>query len=453
MSEDAFVLGAGFSLAASPFMPLTDELGQECASLVPDPRVPANFTGGRFETWLSELAEIQPYLNEQSNLDNQALFTRFSRAISMVLEARTLRALSKPWLPWLPVFIKAAHYTRSTVVTFNYDTLIECAVATGLLFDHAMAMNIAWYELTGDVPSWPPGPMNSTPGWPAETLRLLKLHGSLNWYWVPGDESGATVARRDLPGIYGAPEPYTEGERQRRLPGRVPLIVPPSAAKSSYYRNPITREMWQQAATKLGTADRVVIMGYSLPLTDLTFGSMFRRAVVERDVPIVVVDPSSADVAERITKMGAAPDRITEINGADAIAIFTKNWARELGTETIRDLASDGDPSAPMAVGWGPGHYAHVRSLESRDDVIVLHVGPLGSWEQVGRLASAPGQVVKELPTLADVLAAGRPLQVETNGVSQFVISHSYAESETGYPGWHVLHPDGPRPNPFNSSR
>jgi len=83
---------------------------------------------------------------------------------------------------------------------------------------------------------------------PLTRFRLLKLHGSLNWYWNPGDESGASVARRDLPGVYGTPLHYTDDDRRRQLPGRGPLIVPPSATKSLYYRNPITREMWQQAA-------------------------------------------------------------------------------------------------------------------------------------------------------------------------------------------------------------
>lgn len=110
---------------------------------------------------------------------------------------------------WLPPFVKAAHQTRASVVTFNYDTLIECAVGAGLLYEWGMYDPVSWTEITGDVPNWPAGAarLGATR---ADTFRLLKLHGSLNWYWSPGDQTGATVARRALPGTFGKPERYTE---------------------------------------------------------------------------------------------------------------------------------------------------------------------------------------------------------------------------------------------------
>jgi hypothetical protein len=73
------------------------------------------------------------------------------------------------------------------------------------------------------------------------------------------------------------------------LPGRVPFVVPPSAVKSPYYRNPITREIWLQAAESLRQADRVFVVGYSLPPTDLTFAGMLTDAL--RDL-ISAGDPS-----------------------------------------------------------------------------------------------------------------------------------------------------------------
>src|SRR5690349_11433785 len=80
--RDVLILGAGFSRAISDRMPLVDELGNLClriSSLANDSRVPVGgFTGGRFETWLSQLADEQPYLTAQENLENQALFLRFS---------------------------------------------------------------------------------------------------------------------------------------------------------------------------------------------------------------------------------------------------------------------------------------------------------------------------------------------------------------------------------------
>ena len=74
--NDVFILGAGFSPAISGLMPLTDELGDACLAFndLHNARgVPRKFRGGRFETWLSSIAEPQPYQSEPRNLENQAL--------------------------------------------------------------------------------------------------------------------------------------------------------------------------------------------------------------------------------------------------------------------------------------------------------------------------------------------------------------------------------------------
>ena len=113
---DVFILGAGFSRAVSPRLPLTDELGNACLAiddLGGDRRVPdGGFTGGTFETWLSGLAEPQPYLSEQQNLENQALYLRFSDAIATVLGERVCEALRHPAPRWLQAWLKAAHCRR-----------------------------------------------------------------------------------------------------------------------------------------------------------------------------------------------------------------------------------------------------------------------------------------------------------------------------------------------------
>jgi hypothetical protein len=65
LSGDAvLLLGAGFSRAASSHMPLTDELGDavvRALDLAEDARTPERFTSGSFETWLSHLADEQPF--------------------------------------------------------------------------------------------------------------------------------------------------------------------------------------------------------------------------------------------------------------------------------------------------------------------------------------------------------------------------------------------------------
>ncbi len=313
---DVFVLGAGFSRAISRHLPLTDELGNACLELsdLRDERgVPImGFVGGRFETWLSGLAEPQPYLSAPANLENQALFQRFSDAIATVLGNRVDQTLSDPIPPWLPRFLTATHCRRSTLITFNYDTLVECAVHARQLFQAGYAEPVPWTEVLGNVPA-PPASSFKVGATPVDTLHLLKLHGSLNWYWVPGDASGISMARRSLPGTFEAPNSYQEVDRRRQLPGRVPFVVPPSATKSVYYGNAIVRETWAQAAQALRSAVSVSILGYSLPVTDATFSGMLRHSLESTLAPIQVVDVCPANVLARLEALGFDKARLTPV--------------------------------------------------------------------------------------------------------------------------------------------
>src|SRR5699024_12869493 len=83
---DMYLLGAGFSKAIYSGMPLMDDLGRELVgalNLDRDTLVPF---GGNVETWLSYLAEDQPWLSDKENLKNTALFMGASEAIAEFIE-------------------------------------------------------------------------------------------------------------------------------------------------------------------------------------------------------------------------------------------------------------------------------------------------------------------------------------------------------------------------------
>lgn len=157
-----FVLGAGFSHAISKTMPLTDELGLAALSELRG-RLPPRLAldgfppGMNFESWLSQLASDQPYLSDADNVENRAAFMRLSESIASVLGQRVNALLADTYPEWLLQFVSAAHHTRSTLVTFNYDTLIECFVSTptGILGGRRQDLwdPISWTELSGGAPS------------------------------------------------------------------------------------------------------------------------------------------------------------------------------------------------------------------------------------------------------------------------------------------------------------
>jgi hypothetical protein len=434
-------------------MPLTDELGEAClnrdAELRDDPRVPKGFRDGNFELWLSEIAADQPYLPAHANRANDALFLRFSQAIADVLGARVDEVLSHPWPTWLPVFLKVAHVTRSTVVTFNYDPLLECAVDTEVLFDPTVG-SVTWSEITDFVPPWA-GARLEARAEPPPTMSLLKVHGSLNWYWAPGDMSGASVARRVLPGYYGHPEPYEDRERSRELPGRVPLVVPPTATKASYYTNPIVREIWTKAAGALREADRVVLMGYSVPLTDLTFTAMFRHAINAETTSVMLADLEPDDVATRVRSFGCAVDIVSGGSHEGPIAAYVHEWCRKVAGAVADEVRSGttGQPNAPMVVAWGQHAAAAVTAVASNGMDVVLSVEPVRDGGAVR--VRAAGAV---LPTLNHALAlmshAGGALVVDVPGDPQPVIQCSLAYTNMGYGAgvWNVLMPAGAMPSP-----
>lgn len=400
---------------------------------------------------MSRLADEQPYLSPQENLENQALFLRFSSAIAEVLGQTVQAALCESCPVWFSEFVRVAHRRRANLITFNYDPLIECAVGTGLLYDWDLREPVFWGEVTGGVPSWPPGPAHLGAD-QADTFRLLKLHGSLNWYWTPGDSAGVSIALRDLPGEFGAPRPYTEEQRRRELPGRVPFVVPPSAVKSSYYRNPVIREIWQQAAKALREAKRIFVVGYSLPQSDLTFASMLSESLKESAALLTVVDLRSAAVMERLLSLGF-PDSRIHLFDADPerpVPAFATRWRDEAGADVMLQLRERGTNTLddPLLIVWGEQTIAQVLETRPSGDSVTLVAGALSSSREAAIVAQG-GVAPSTLPTLRQVLQLVGPngcMEVLTaDNRKQTIISWTIARVSMGYGRgiWNALTPSG----------
>lgn len=342
-SGEVFVLGAGFSKAMHDGMPLLDELGDDCGREVRGDQLanrlmPERFSGGRFETWLSRLAEDQPDLNDIRNAENRAVFLRVSEAIHTVIERNQRTALGATPAPeWLFDLVSKWHNRLASVITFNYDNLIEIAVnslvgvgRTALVDARDGGKQIYGEDLierqpmlAGPTPTYRDFDRNL-----ASTFHLLKLHGSLDWYWEQGDQSGATIARVPLKGVFGAPvfAPTAGTPRHAWIPGRVPFIVPPAAAKSAYYHNPFTKSLWQYAAQVLQSASQVMLIGFSLPLTDLIFTGAFTESL-NPDATIGIVDRNVDAVVGRLNELGIESSRITQKwNGSNCVSEFVNDY-------------------------------------------------------------------------------------------------------------------------------
>src|SRR5205823_4172562 len=96
-----------------------------------------------------------------------------------------------------------------TIITFNYDTLVEQSVN---------ASQMPWILS--------PTPIDTVQG---ISVPLLKMHGSTNWWWIPSDRVGTTMQPAPMAGLWGAPT------LSRTVRGMEHFVVPPTATKSDYY--------------------------------------------------------------------------------------------------------------------------------------------------------------------------------------------------------------------------
>jgi hypothetical protein len=171
------------------------------------------------------------------------------------------------------------------VISFNYDCLMDEALKsdggkrwnphTGYGFQAASGAK-AWKQ-------WVGGPDVVRP------IRLLKLHGSLNW-----DRRGDDVHLLD--------KPYDRDSAAG-------AIVPPLG------RKPVSLEpyasAWRAARKAVRRAERLIVIGYSLPPADHLVRALFRADIDnERLEEMIVVDPDP-QVADRFLRLlTRAPQRV-----------------------------------------------------------------------------------------------------------------------------------------------
>ena len=357
-----FVLGAGFSRAIADCMPTADALGKEVLDRMrrySEKAPPAEMTRGHFEEWLSRLAEDQPDLTEFENLERRSHFSLIASWIALVIEELQKEATRRiPWPPeWLVRFLAVAHATRATVITFNYDTLAEQAVNAMFLRGHSAH---SWPRVRScDVLDHLPPRVDRAEDGPDGSFRLLKLHGSVNFYWMPGDSGGATIVRwpeleedhrADEKSALGmramwqdegttlAPSSHPEdreAQRERLLRGREPLIVPPTALKGPFYRAPYLRGLWQQARHAIREATDLYLVGYSLPVTDLVTVGLLRENIQPGcGMTVVNAGDGLQEVSERCRALVAVP---TEAAMADPLNVG--DWVDQLVDRRAREVA------------------------------------------------------------------------------------------------------------------
>lgn len=189
---------------------------------------------------------------------------------------------------------KDAHpANQPSVITFNYD----------------IALDMAMYH-TGLGPIYGFGPTVKS-NYP---VKLLKLHGSLNWAVRSSDGSVQPLTLQEYftkyryqgSGVLSATCKVPIGSQLQEYYSKhtdievnpEPVIVPPAWNKADYHQ--LLSTIWGATAQELEDAEYIFIVGYSLPETDAFFRLLYGLGTVG-DKPlkkIVVFNPDETGVIE-----------------------------------------------------------------------------------------------------------------------------------------------------------
>ncbi len=327
-----FVLGSGLSRAAHPSMPTVRDLEEHLLERLTEAgRTDLLADGGRLvtrdvEALFGFLAARQPFLREPENLENRARFLRLSEWLAEHLWRCQERALGSPMPGWLGDLVRYMHEQRSTVITLNYDTLIESTVLTlDLLPKHRKALGALYAVRIAVAEARYAGVIR---GEVAETLRLVKLHGSLNWFYSGAEGFfGETIFDARGHVTWGRRDPEAYRNLKAKVPGLVPLVIPPTPAKSTYFENETVRELWWVARAALESADEVWLVGYSLPTGDQQMAALLASTCAGKTIVPVNTDER---VADRIREAVARAEvRADFLGGDDAVKRATGSLTKE----------------------------------------------------------------------------------------------------------------------------
>lgn len=290
-----FLLGSGFSRAVSQEMPTVGELREYLHETVPrlrayDPAMARLIHDP--EMLLSYLMQRGPWKAPgEAEADYGAFLELSSRLGSFIRECET-RAFKTPAPSWAKEFASLLHLSKSTVVTLNYDTVLERlsrhletpdgrAVRTADLYGLPLA-HLA--QRTAGYSYYPR----------SETYRLLKIHGSTNWYYT-GDNSFAAQQVYYVEVNSDSPE-TDDGDiadlLNQNTPDLTPLIVPPVSEKASLYSTRLLRILWSEFRNAVDAADELFLVGYSFPPSDYTM-SMFLSSLDFAGKTVEIVNRTS----------------------------------------------------------------------------------------------------------------------------------------------------------------
>jgi hypothetical protein len=206
---------------------------------------------------------------------------------------------------------------EDAIISFNYDCTIDHALhdsGSGKWEPHHgywLPIGKGVKKIAGED-TWRPKGQSRLKE--AETIRLLKLHGALNFLVSEQPPKPGVAGRRK---VELKARPYTKQKGSLRF-----TIIPPESAKA--YDRGIFQDLWRRAGHEIHQADTIVVIGYSFPPSDLHSSALFRVNVPTQIKNLVVVnkDPEARRRTRDIMRTGIAPS--TRVHSFDTLEEFSR---------------------------------------------------------------------------------------------------------------------------------
>ena len=304
--NDVFLLGAGFSKAVSKRMPIMRELFDLLKPLIDKEdgfsQEAYDYAAYDVERLLTYYAVRSPYDDDEEVLRKRRVTLRLEREIGKHLWLSEEKGVRDGLNLNGEKLVDKWREQRSHVLTTNYDTLVE-RMDTGLLDNGPLSLYPI--AITSAQARTGHDPRGTTI---AYSLTLYKLHGSISWYKSADESSFSPIY-----GISGGDsmvDTYGEPVGNLRLVGdKRRFIMPPVLDKSTLLSHESIRNLWWQAKRyALRGAERLYVIGYSLPETDMAMrtllweGRRSEQGNLLPKIPLYVVDTNPC-IAKHYRKM------------------------------------------------------------------------------------------------------------------------------------------------------
>ncbi|WP_461099305.1 hypothetical protein [Telluribacter humicola] len=322
--KTVYIVGAGFSKEASA--PAQEDLVKKIFEIDRDhPQEFEDNSVQKFRAFLTNVLLVPRKLHDSIPLED--IFTPLDRCIADNVSFRnlsvkdtlntrdliyyligktlecTLRSSAKDYIDQFAKYItdkssarkghRYANLDPVSVISTNWDTLLDDSIKSQISTHYP---NNAVVDYCCHFSSFEPNDQSVMPGLEmlglgGFSVKLLKLHGSLNWLQCPKClRLYVDFHNRIAIEQYMTPVNCRYCDAQFGKQGSHKLIsnlIMPTFLKN--FSNPQYKLIWQAAGIELSEATRIVFIGYSLPQADFEMRQLLAR-MVRKDARIVVVD-------------------------------------------------------------------------------------------------------------------------------------------------------------------